>query len=53
MLTDGGLPFEGSREVAGAITVVYLALLYGVYVPDWDFSPASAASNSELALHVS
>lgn len=39
-------------EVAGAITVVYLALLYGVYVPDWDFSPASAASNSELALHV-
>jgi len=45
-------PFEASRAVAGAIIVVYLGLLYGVYVPDWDFIPASADSHSE-ALHVS
>jgi hypothetical protein len=28
--------------------VTYLALLYGMYVPDWEFLPPSPASNSTL-----
>jgi hypothetical protein len=32
--------------------VIYLALLYGVYVPDWDFIP-NATDPSATTLHVS
>ncbi|CAM6059082.1 unnamed protein product [Sphagnum tenellum] len=34
--------------VTAAIVVTYLALLYGMYVPDWEFLPPSPASNSTL-----
>jgi hypothetical protein len=34
--------------VAAAIVVTYLALLYGVNVPDWEFLPPSLPSNSTL-----
>jgi hypothetical protein len=34
--------------VTATIVVTYLALLYGMYVPDWEFLPPSPASNSTL-----
>ncbi|KAG0588984.1 hypothetical protein KC19_2G282700 [Ceratodon purpureus] len=37
--------------VAAIIVVIYLALLYGVYVPDWDFISTSIDSSSTI-LHV-
>lgn len=46
--------FKGSwgfRAVAAAIVATYLALLYGVYVPDWDFIPPTVLNST--ALHVS
>lgn len=42
----------GFRVVAASVMLLYLALLYGIYVPDWDFVPTSTFSNSTL-LHVS
>lgn len=38
--------------VAVVIVAIYLALLYGVYVPDWDFIP-NATDPSATTLHVS
>jgi len=34
--------------VAAGIFITYLALLYGIYVPDWEFLPPSLSSNSTL-----
>lgn len=42
----------GFRVMAASVMLLYLALLYGTYVPDWDFVSASTFSNSTL-LHVS
>lgn len=42
----------GFRVMAASVMLLYLALLYGTYVPDWDFVPTSTFSNSTL-LHVS
>ncbi|KAG0570609.1 hypothetical protein KC19_6G174900 [Ceratodon purpureus] len=39
--------------VAAAIVVVYLALLYGVYVPDWDFTLVTSSASDPEVLHVS
>ncbi|CAM6047913.1 unnamed protein product [Sphagnum compactum] len=34
--------------VTAGIFITYLALLYGIYVPDWEFLPPSLSSNSTL-----
>ncbi|KAG6544905.1 hypothetical protein Mapa_013595 [Marchantia paleacea] len=34
--------------VAGLLSTLYLIILYGVYVPDWEFVPASSQSVSPL-----
>jgi hypothetical protein len=36
------------RVVTAGIFITYLALLYGIYVPDWEFLPPSLSSNSTL-----
>ncbi|XP_024393658.1 uncharacterized protein [Physcomitrium patens] len=37
--------------VAAAIVATYLALLYGVYVPDWDFIPPTVLNSTALHVH--